>query len=104
MRMTKSMLGMRTNEVGCPYWRSCCANSLDIEPYYDLGQYFCALILVQNNPYQDLKCSHLLVFLGYNITALQHRHVDELNNSKIKEQHQKRAVNRIRHYLNLFLT
>ena len=31
------------------------------------------------------------------ITALQHRHVDELNNSKIKEQHQKRAVNRIRH-------
>ena len=39
MRMTKSMLGMRTNEVGCPYWRSCCANSLDIEPNGDI--YIC---------------------------------------------------------------
>jgi radical SAM protein with 4Fe4S-binding SPASM domain len=39
MRMTKSMLGMRTKEVGCPYWRSCCANSLDIEPNGDI--YIC---------------------------------------------------------------
>ncbi|CAC9459283.1 radical SAM protein [bacterium endosymbiont of Bathymodiolus sp. 5 South] len=36
MRMTKSMLGMRTAEVGCPYWRSCSANSLNIEPNGDI--------------------------------------------------------------------
>ena len=36
MRMTKSMLGMRTEEVGCPYWRSCSANSLNIEPNGDI--------------------------------------------------------------------
>ncbi len=35
-RMTKSMLGMRTEEVGCPYWRSCTANSLNIEPNGDI--------------------------------------------------------------------
>ncbi|SFV85802.1 hypothetical protein MNB_SUP05-SYMBIONT-4-1266 [hydrothermal vent metagenome] len=39
MRMTKSMLGMRTEEVGCPHWRSCSANSLNIEPNGDL--YIC---------------------------------------------------------------
>jgi radical SAM protein with 4Fe4S-binding SPASM domain len=36
MRMTKSMLGMRTEEVGCPYWRSCSANSLNIQPNGDI--------------------------------------------------------------------
>jgi radical SAM protein with 4Fe4S-binding SPASM domain len=36
MRMTKSMLGMRVDEVGCPYWRSCSSNSLNIEPNGDL--------------------------------------------------------------------
>ena len=36
MRMAKSMLGMRSEEVGCPYWRSCSANSLNIEPNGDI--------------------------------------------------------------------
>jgi radical SAM protein with 4Fe4S-binding SPASM domain len=36
MRMTKSMLGMRIDEVGCPYWRSCSTNSLNIEPNGDI--------------------------------------------------------------------
>ncbi len=39
MRMTKSMLGMRSEVIGCPYWRSCSANSLDIEPNGDI--YIC---------------------------------------------------------------